>query len=134
MGTAVHTEDKDRLATEPLACRSLHYDLVLDGQEVGGGSVRIHDEAEQRFVLKDLLGEQVSELEHLLTALGSGAPPHAGIALGLDRILAVLTRANSIREVIAFPKSSEGRDLMSGAPTSISEEQYKLYHLVRDSS
>lgn len=132
--TLVHPEDRDKLESEPLACRSLHYDLVLDGQEVGGGSVRIHDEAEQRFVLKDILGEEVTELEHLLKALGSGAPPHAGIALGLDRLLAILTRSNSIKEVIAFPKSSEGRDLMSGAPTSITEEQYKLYHLVRDSS
>lgn len=132
--TAVHSEDRDRLGTEPLACRSQHYDLVLDGQEVGGGSVRIHDEADQRFVLKDLLGEEVGELEHLLKALGSGAPPHAGIALGLDRLMAILTRSNSIKEVIAFPKSNEGRDLMSGAPTSITEDQYKLYHLARDSS
>ena len=118
--TAVHPEDRAKLLTEPLSCRSLHYDLVLDGQEVsntgggtrltlflqiGGGSVRIHSEEEQRYILCDVLGEKVGqhvlfctfplqadELEHLLTALGSGAPPHAGIALGLDRLFAILVR------------------------------------------
>jgi len=132
--TAVHPDDKDKLKSDHLSCRSLHYDLVMDGQEVGGGSVRIHDEAEQRFILQDVLGEEVRELEHLLTALGCGAPPHAGIALGLDRLIAILTRSNSIRDVIAFPKSSDGRDLMSGAPTHITQEQCKLYHLISDKS
>jgi len=127
--TAAHPDDHHLLTTDPLACRSLHYDLVADGQEIGGGSVRIHREEEQRYVLKEVLGEQEEELEHLLTALGSGAPPHAGIALGLDRLLAIIARASSIRDVIAFPKSAEGRDLMAGAPATISKEQKLLYHL-----
>jgi len=127
--TAAHPDDHHLLTTDPLACRSLHYDLVADGQEIGGGSVRIHREEEQRYVLKEVLGEQEDELEHLLTALGSGAPPHAGIALGLDRLLAIIARTSSIRDVIAFPKSAEGRDLMAGAPANITKEQKLLYHL-----
>jgi len=127
--TAAHPDDHHLLTTDPLACRSLHYDLVADGQEIGGGSVRIHREEEQRYVLREVLGEQEEELEHLLTALGSGAPPHAGIALGLDRLLAIIARASSIRDVIAFPKSAEGRDLMAGAPATITKEQKLLYHL-----
>jgi len=127
--TAPHPEDYHMFHIDPLACRSLHYDLVLNGQEVGGGSVRIHSESEQRFVLENVLGEDPRELEHLLTALGSGCPPHAGIALGLDRLLAILTKASSIRDVIAFPKTGEGRDLMSGAPSEIDQNQYQLYHL-----
>ena len=127
--TAAHPDDQHLLKTDPLSCRSLHYDLVADGQEIGGGSVRIHREEEQRYILREVLGEEEEELEHLLTALGSGAPPHAGIALGLDRLLAIIARASSIRDVIAFPKSAEGRDLMAGAPATISKEQKLLYHL-----
>jgi aspartyl-tRNA synthetase len=127
--TAAHPDDQHLLKTDPLSCRSLHYDLVADGQEIGGGSVRIHREEEQRFILREVLGEEEEELEHLLTALGSGAPPHAGIALGLDRLLAIIARASSIRDVIAFPKSAEGRDLMAGAPATITKEQKLLYHL-----
>merc|ERR1719370_2143700 len=94
-----------------------------------GVSVRIHKEEEQRYILREVLGEGEEELEHLLTALGSGAPPHAGIALGLDRLLAIIARASSIRDVIAFPKSAEGKDLMAGAPATITKEQKLLYHL-----
>jgi len=127
--TAAHPEDQARLRSDPLLCRSLHYDLVLNGQEVGGGSVRIHQAEDQRFVLQDVLQEDVKELHHLLTALGSGCPPHAGIALGLDRLVAIITKSNSIRDVIAFPKSNDGKDLMSGAPAEINEEQKLLYNL-----
>ena len=115
--------------SRPLDCRSLHYDLVLNGQEVGGGSVRIHSMEDQMFVLDDVLKADVSELKHLLEALNSGCPPHAGIALGLDRLVAILTKSNSIRDVIAFPKSAEGKDVMSGAPANITEEQKQYYHL-----
>ena len=131
--TAAHPDDHHLLTTDPLSCRSLHYDLVADGQEIGGGSVRIHREDEQRYVLKEVLGEEEDELEHLLVALGSGAPPHAGIALGLDRLLAIITRAASIRDVIAFPKSAEGKDLMAGAPAAITKEQKLLYFLAEPS-
>merc|ERR1719244_597178 len=129
--TAAHPADHDKLHSDPLACRSLHYDLVLNGQEVGGGSVRIHDERDQRFVLENVLGEDPSELDHLLTALGTGCPPHAGIALGLDRLVASLTRAQSIRDVIAFPKTGEGRDLMSGAPASIEQSHMNFITCTR---
>jgi len=127
--TASHPEDYKDFRTNPLSCRSLHYDLVLNGQEIAGGSVRIHSAEDQTFVLEDVLGEDVSELEHLISALKSGCPPHAGIAIGLDRLVAILTKANSIRDVIAFPKSGDGKDLMGGAPSEISEEQKQLYHL-----
>merc|ERR1719244_2536276 len=80
--TAVHPDDKHLFRTDPLQCRSLHYDLVLNGQEIAGGSVRIHNGDDQRYVLKDVLNENTSELAHLLDALDSGAPPHAGIAIG----------------------------------------------------
>jgi len=126
--TACHPEDRHFFKSDPLSCRSLHYDLVLNGQEIAGGSVRIHSEEEQRHVL-GVLGEKSNQLEHLLAALGSGCPPHAGIAFGLDRLMTILAKAKSIRDVIAFPKSSEGKDLMSGAPAEIEEAQYSLYHL-----
>ena len=132
--TACHPEDRHMFRSRPLECRSLHYDLVLNGQEVGGGSVRIHSMEDQMFVLDDVLKADVSELKHLLDALNSGCPPHAGIALGLDRLVAILTKSNSIRDVIAFPKSSEGKDVMSGAPANITEEQKHYYHLNSDSS
>jgi len=132
--TACHPEDLHMFRSRPLECRSLHYDLVLNGQEVGGGSVRIHSMEDQMFVLDNVLKADVSELKHLLEALNSGCPPHAGIALGLDRLVAILTKSNSIRDVIAFPKSSEGKDVMSGAPASLTEEQKHYYHLSRDSS
>jgi len=127
--TAPHPEDEHLFRSDPLKCRSLHYDLVLNGQEIAGGSVRIHSGSDQRFVLEEVLKEDTSELEHLLQALDSGCPPHAGIAIGLDRLTAVLTKSDSIRDVIAFPKSGEGRDLMAGAPAVITEEQKHLYHL-----
>jgi len=127
--TAPHPEDRHLLNVDPAKCRGLHYDLVVDGQEVGGGSVRIHSASDQRYVLETILGEDTSELSHLLAALASGCPPHGGIALGLDRLVTILTGAPSIRDVIAFPKSSEGKDLMGDAPAEITADQRKLYHL-----
>jgi len=127
--TAVHPDDKHLFRTDPLQCRSLHYDLVLNGQEIAGGSVRIHNGDDQRYVLKDVLNENTSELAHLLDALDSGAPPHAGIAIGLDRLVAILTKSNSIRDVIAFPKSNVGRDLMSDAPSNVTQAEKDLYNL-----
>jgi len=128
--TAPHPDDSHLFRTEPLKCRSLHYDLVLNGQEIAGGSVRIHNGSDQRFVLDEVLHEDTSQLNHLLEALDCGAPPHAGIAIGLDRLVAILTGSTSIRDVIAFPKSSEGRDLMAGAPATVSKEEKKTYHLI----
>merc|ERR1719429_1054343 len=127
--TAAHPDDYHMFRSAPLECRSLHYDLVLNGQEVGGGSVRIHCSHDQRFVLEQVLQEDTSELQHLLSALTSGCPPHAGIAIGLDRLVAILTKSSSIRDVIASPKSNDGKDLMSGAPVDINDEQRQLYHI-----
>lgn len=124
--TQPHPEDMQYLMTNPRKVRGLHYDLVLNGSEIGGGSVRIHDVSLQKRILKMLnINEEV--LSHMLDALSSGAPPHSGIALGLDRLVSLLCNAESIRSVIAFPKSMEGRDLMSGAPVTISEQVKELY-------
>ncbi|XP_067007952.2 aspartate--tRNA ligase, mitochondrial isoform X2 [Anabrus simplex] len=127
--TQPHPEDVLLLDQNPLKVRSLHYDLVLNGCEVGGGSIRIHDPQMQLFILKDLLHIDPSSLQHLLDALHSGCPPHGGIALGIDRLVALMCGTPNIRDVIAFPKGSDGRDPMSGAPVPISEEEMKLYHI-----
>ncbi|CAH1785876.1 unnamed protein product [Owenia fusiformis] len=127
--TAPHPEDAHLLHTQPDKARSLHYDLVLNGSEVGGGSIRIHNADLQRRVLEDILKVEVGQLEHLLEALEYGCPPHGGIALGLDRLIAVLCDAPSIRDVIAFPKSSDGWDLMSRAPAPGTKEDLSHYHI-----
>ncbi|KAM3865641.1 aspartate--tRNA ligase, mitochondrial [Diretmus argenteus] len=127
--TAPLPEDAHLLYTEPQKVRGQHYDLVLNGSEIGGGSIRIHKASEQRHILSDILKEDPSLLSHLLEALDSGAPPHGGIALGLDRLVSIMVGAQSIRDVIAFPKSVRGRDLMSHAPDYVSQEELKSYHI-----
>ncbi|KAM4641172.1 aspartate--tRNA ligase, mitochondrial isoform 1-T2 [Discoglossus pictus] len=127
--TAPNPEDMDLLYTEPAKVRSQHYDLVLNGSEIGGGSIRIHNSELQCWILQNVLKEDVTLLSHLLEALESGAPPHGGIALGLDRLIAIIVGAKSIRDVIAFPKSFRGRDLMSNAPDFVSSEDLQLYHI-----
>ncbi|XP_047560957.1 aspartate--tRNA ligase, mitochondrial isoform X1 [Lutra lutra] len=127
--TAPHPSDLQLLYTEPEKVRSQHYDLVLNGSEIGGGSIRIHDAELQHYVLATLLKEDVNLLSHLLQALDFGAPPHGGIALGLDRLICLVTGAPSIRDVIAFPKSFRGHDLMSNAPDSLPPEELKPYHI-----
>ncbi|KAK0171296.1 hypothetical protein PV328_009043 [Microctonus aethiopoides] len=126
--TAIHPEDIEYLKTDPLKIRGLHYDLVLNGSEIAGGSIRIHNAILQEKIL-DMLNINKSEMKHLLEALASGAPPHGGIAFGMDRLISIICDSSSIRNVIAFPKTMEGRDLMSGAPAEISKEEYKMYHL-----
>uniref|UniRef100_A0A8C9GX13 Aspartyl-tRNA synthetase 2, mitochondrial n=1 Tax=Piliocolobus tephrosceles TaxID=591936 RepID=A0A8C9GX13_9PRIM len=127
--TAPHPSDIHLLYTEPKKARSQHYDLVLNGNEIGGGSIRIHNAELQRYILATLLKEDVKILSHLLQALDYGAPPHGGIALGLDRLICLVTGSPSIRDVIAFPKSFRGHDLMSNAPDSIPPEELKPYHI-----
>lgn len=102
---------------------------MLNGQEVGGGSIRIHDAALQRRVLDDILRINHEHLSHLLDALATGCPPHGGIALGVDRLLAIVCGARSIRDVIAFPKGADGRDALSKAPVRIADAELELYHI-----
>ncbi|XP_076107086.1 aspartate--tRNA ligase, mitochondrial-like isoform X2 [Mytilus galloprovincialis] len=132
--TAPHPDDVELVKTHPEMVRSQHYDLVLNGFEIGGGSIRIHQEHLQRYVLTEVLKENTDDLEHLLEALSYGCPPHGGIALGLDRLLAVLCRTPSIRDVIAFPKAGEGQDLMSKSPASLPNNDLNLYHIQIKSS
>jgi aspartyl-tRNA synthetase len=124
--TSPHPDDLDRLESEPLACRARAYDLVLNGVEVGGGSIRIHDSPVQARVFKALgitEKEAAEKFGFLLKALRFGAPPHGGIALGLDRLVMLLTGSDSIREVIPFPKTTSGQCLMSGSPSPVTDRQ-----------
>ncbi|XP_022173731.1 aspartate--tRNA ligase, mitochondrial [Myzus persicae] len=117
-----------------LEVKGFHYDLVLNGSEVGGGSIRIHDADLQTKVIGSILNIPIETMSHLVEALKSGCPPHGGIALGVDRLLSILCNTNSIRDVIAFPKTFEGKDLLSGAPTEITTEDMKRYHLKFDNT
>lgn len=130
--TAPQTKDIHLLNSEPLKIRSLQYDLVLNGHEIAGGSIRIHqkDIQEKMFKLVGLNKKQIKEkFGHLLEAFKYGAPPHGGIALGLDRFLMILLNEKNIRQVIAFPKSGDGRDLMMDAPSPVDPEQLKDLNL-----
>ena len=129
-------EDMTRLAdmseTELLSLKAKHYDLVLNGSEIAGGSIRIHDAESQRVVLSQVLGlseTTVQGFSHLFDALSDGCPPHGGIAIGLDRLLSIICDTDSIRDVIAFPKSANGFDLMVDCPSSVSEARLKEYHI-----
>ncbi|XP_053997232.1 aspartate--tRNA ligase, mitochondrial [Hylaeus anthracinus] len=126
--THPHPDDIQYFSETPNKVRGLHYDLVMNGSEIAGGSIRIHEATLQRQILK-MLNIDASMLSHMLDALECGAPPHGGIAIGLDRLMCLLCKAESIKNVIAFPKTMEGRDLMSGAPIPISDEDKKLYHI-----
>jgi len=127
--------DAALLESDPGRARARAYDLVLNGSEIGGGSIRIHDQRLQRLIFK-LLGmtEEEAKLRFgfFLEALEYGTPPHGGIALGLDRIVAILAGEQSIREVIAFPKTAQAVDLMAGAPSTVNPKQLRELHLKID--
>jgi aspartyl-tRNA synthetase len=130
--TAPRDEDVDRLENDPGSVRAKAYDLVLNGSEIGGGSVRIHDARLQARIFQCLgITDEEAKLRFgfFLEALEYGTPPHGGIALGLDRIVAILAGEASIREVIAFPKTANAVDLMAGAPSGVDPKQLRELHL-----
>src|SRR5208283_1874881 len=126
-------EDAALLDTEPQKVRGQHYDVVLNGMELGGGSIRIHQPALQEKVFKDVLKIPADVVEsrfgYLLRAFRYGAPPHGGIAFGLDRMVALLCGTTSIRDVIAFPKTQKAQDLMTQSPTPVTPRQLKELHI-----
>lgn len=120
------------LETDPSAVRANAYDLVLNGNEIGGGSIRIHDKEIQKIMFKHLgftPEEANAQFGFLLDAFQYGAPPHGGIAFGLDRLVAILGGQETIRDFIAFPKNNSGRDIMIDAPSPLDQEQLKELHL-----
>lgn len=130
--TAPNPEDIDKMETDPGNCRSIAYDIIYNGTELGGGSVRIHSSEVQERVFK-ALGFTQEEVEQkfsfMVNAFKYGTPPHAGLALGLDRLVALLAHTTSIRDVIAFPKNSGAKCLMTDAPTEASLLQLRELHL-----
>ena len=130
--TSPNPDDLSLLDSAPEKIRALAYDVVLNGTELGGGSIRINDPALQRRVLA-LLGIDAERAQarfgFLLDALSAGAPPHGGIALGFDRIAMMLAGASSLRDVIAFPKTTAARALFEDAPSTVPPEDLRELHL-----
>jgi aspartyl-tRNA synthetase len=121
-------EDVPLLDTNPHAVRACSYDLVINGYELASGSVRIHDARVQEkvFQLLQLTAQEIEErFGFFINALRYGAPPHAGLAIGLDRLVMLLVGATSLRDVIAFPKTQKATDLMSSAPARVRAEQLR---------
>ncbi len=133
--TSPKPEDMELLATNPGSVRANAYDMVLNGNEIGGGSIRIHDKGTQQLMFK-YLGfteeEARNQFGFLMDAFQFGAPPHGGLAFGLDRLVAILGGQETIRDFIAFPKNNSGRDVMIDAPSSIDETQLKELHIKLD--
>jgi len=134
--TSPKPEDMALLETEPGKVRANAYDMVLNGNEIGGGSIRIHDKATQQLMFK-YLGfteeEAKAQFGFLMDAFQFGAPPHGGLAFGLDRLVAILGGQETIRDFIAFPKNNSGRDVMIDAPAAIDDAQLKELHIKIDS-
>jgi aspartyl-tRNA synthetase len=130
--TSPHPADLPYLHSDPGRCRALHYDAVYNGNELGSGSIRITDPALQQQVF-GLLGigedEQHRRFGFLLDGLAAGAPPHGGFAIGFDRVAMLLAGATSLRDVIAFPKTTGARALFEGAPTPVNQAELDVLHL-----
>jgi aspartyl-tRNA synthetase len=130
--TAPVAEDVPLLDTDPGAARGRQYDLVINGEEIGGGSIRIHRREIQEKVF-DLIGLEVEDAKerfgHMLEAFEYGAPPHGGLASGIDRLVMLLAGEPNIREVIAFPKTQQAADLMAGAPSPVHQEQLRELYI-----
>jgi aspartyl-tRNA synthetase len=128
-------DDIELLDSDPKAVRGQHYDMVLNGVELGGGSIRIHQTQLQEKVFKDVLNIPADIVEsrfgYMLKAFKYGAPPHGGIAFGFDRLVGILAKKNSIRDVIAFPKTQKGQDLMTAAPGDATDRQLRDLHVAR---
>jgi len=131
--TAPVAEDIEFLKTDPKKVRGQHYDVVVNGVELGGGSIRIHQPEVQKTVFEEVLqippSETQSRFGYLLEAFKYGAPPHGGIALGFDRLIAILCGTPSIRDVIAFPKTAKGTCLMTESPAAVSPRQLRDLHI-----
>ncbi|KAI0023778.1 aspartyl-tRNA synthetase [Xylariomycetidae sp. FL0641] len=130
------SKDVDLLATNPLEAKADHWDLVINGVEIGGGSRRIHHADFQEYIMRDILKmpeANIRQFDHLLGALRAGCPPHAGFAVGFDRLMTLITDVPSVRDVIAFPKDNSGKDPFVGSPGKITPEQRKTYHLFNGS-
>lgn len=130
--TAPVPEELDKLETDPAGIRSQAYDIVVNGSEIGGGSIRIHDPKVQQTVF-DLLNisrkQAQQQFGFFLKALEYGAPPHGGIAIGLDRLIMLLTGTDNIRDVIAFPKTQRGQCLLTDAPSEVDPKQLEELNL-----
>jgi aspartyl-tRNA synthetase len=134
--TAPVVEDVPLLDTEPTKVRGQHYDIVLNGVELGGGSIRIHQPELQKRLFEQVLkippAIAQSRFGYMLTAFRFGAPPHGGIALGFDRLIAILCGSNNIRDVIAFPKTAKAVDLMTNSPSEVEPKQLRDLHIKLD--
>ena len=131
--TAPVAEDIPLLKIDPKKVRGQHYDIVVNGVELGGGSIRIHQPDVQKTIFEDILAISPEETElrfgYMLEAFKYGAPPHGGIALGFDRMIAILCGTSSIRDVIAFPKTAKGVDLMTSSPAPVTSRQLRDLHI-----
>ena len=125
-------EDIEKLLTDKSHCYSKAYDIVINGYEAGGGSIRIHDAKvqEKMFEALELTNDDIEQkFGFFVRALKYGTPPHGGLALGLDRLTMLLTNTENIRDVIAFPKTASASDLMSECPNTVSDDQLKELHI-----